>query len=74
MTEREYAKQQIDILPEEAVALICEFMAFQAYRYGLTTSDSDYLNAIPGMRESIETGIQTPLSECVSLSKVWVDV
>jgi hypothetical protein len=56
MTEREYAKQQIDALPEEAVALICEFMAFQAYKYGLTTSDSDYLYAIPGMPESIEKG------------------
>jgi hypothetical protein len=74
MTTREYAKQQIDILPEEAAALICDFAAFQAYKYGLTTNDSDYLNAVPGMRESIEIGVRTPLAECVPLSKVWSDV
>jgi hypothetical protein len=37
-------------------------------------NDTDYLNAIPGMMESIIEGCNTPLSECVPVSEVWPDV
>jgi len=37
-------------------------------------NDTDYLNAIPGMMESIMESINAPKSERVPLKKVWPDV
>ncbi len=37
-------------------------------------NDTDYLNSIPGMAESLIEGHNTPSSECVSLEKIWPDV
>ncbi|GBU22034.1 hypothetical protein R80B4_01937 [Fibrobacteres bacterium R8-0-B4] len=36
-------------------------------------NDTDYLNAIPGMMESINEGIDAPESECVDVKEVWPD-
>jgi hypothetical protein len=36
-------------------------------------NDTDYLNAIPGMMESINEGIDAPDSECVDITEVWPD-
>ena len=74
MSNREYAKTQIDILPDGAVERVIEFISFQRYSLGLFESDDDYLASIPGMSESIREGMETPLSECVDVSEVWSDV
>ena len=74
MSNREYAIEQINTLPDSAVDKIIEFITFQRFNLGLYDSDDDYLASIPGMTESIVEGMATPLSECVPLSKVWPDV
>ena len=74
MSNREYAKTQIDTLPDGAVERVIEFISFQRYSLGLFESDDDYLASIPGMSKSIKKGMETPLSECVSASEVWSDV
>ena len=74
MTIRESVKKEIDNLPEEAVYAVRDFVLFQKYRDILEIDDSTYLNAIPDMMRSIKEGINTPVSECVPLSKVWPDV
>ena len=74
MSNRDYAKTQIDALPESVVDKVLEFISFQFYTLGLFENDDDYLAAIPGMTESIKEGLATPLSECVPLSEVWADV
>jgi hypothetical protein len=74
MTIRESVKAEIDLLPDDRVQTVRDFVLFQKYRAILETDDSSYLNGIPDMAESIKTGVQTPLSECVPLSEVWADV
>lgn len=74
MTNREYAKTQIDVLPEKTIEKIVEFISFQKYRLGLFDNDTDYLMSIPGMADKIKDSMNTPLSECVPLSEVWADV
>ena len=74
MSNRDYAKTQIDMLPDNVIEKIIEFISFQRYSLGMFDSDDDYLASIPGMTESIKEGLATPLSECVPLSEVWPDV
>jgi hypothetical protein len=74
MSTREYVKNQIDALPDSVIEKVLEFIAFQRYSLGIYENDTEYLNSIPGMAESIQEGIDTPLSECVPLSEVWPDV
>ena len=74
MTIRESVKKEIDTLPEDAIYAVRDFVLFQKYRDILEIDDSTYLNTIPEMMRSIEEGINTPVSECVSLSEIWPDV
>ncbi len=74
MSSREYVKGQIDVLPDSVIEKIREFILFQRYSLGIFDNDTDYLNTIPGMAESIRRGIETPLSECLDVSEVWPDV
>ncbi|MDR1687617.1 MAG: hypothetical protein LBS21_03270 [Clostridiales bacterium] len=74
MTSIEYAKTQLDLLPESAIEKILEYIRFQRFTLGLYDDDTDYLSSIPGMVDKIKEGINTPLSECVQLSEVWGDV
>ena len=74
MTVREAVKIEIDSLPDEAVVAVREFVLFQKYRALIEPDDETYLDSIPGMTQSIEEGIETPISECVPLSEVWPDV
>ena len=74
MTIREQVKKEIDVLPDEVIQQIQDFVAFQMYRLGMYEDDTAYLNAIPGMMESIQDGIKTPMSDCMPVSKVWDDV
>jgi hypothetical protein len=73
MTTREFIKNEIDVLPEDAIGAVRDFVLFQKYR-AILDDDTAYLEAIPGMIRSIEEGINTPLSECVPISDVWKDV
>jgi len=70
----DFAKTQIDTLPEAAVRKVIEFISFQKYSLGTYDNDTDYLNSIPGMAESLIEGHNTPSSECVSLEEIWTDV
>jgi hypothetical protein len=73
MTIREAVKHEIDILPDDALDAVRDFVLFQKYRTILEIDDTTYLNAIPGMADSIKQGIETTVSECIPLAKVWVD-
>jgi len=74
VTTREYIKTQIDMLPDEALEKVNEFIMFQRFALGLYDNDTDYLMSVPGMADVIKDGLETPLSECVPLSEVWADV
>ncbi|MCL2044736.1 MAG: hypothetical protein FWG89_11425 [Treponema sp.] len=74
MTIQETLKKEIDILPNETLYIVRDFLLFQKYRSILETDDTTYLNSIPGMADSIKEGIETPLENCVPLSRVWQDV
>ncbi|MCL2662015.1 MAG: hypothetical protein FWE83_01620 [Oscillospiraceae bacterium] len=74
MSGRDYAKTQIDILPDDVVDKVIEFISFQKFNIGMYDNDTDYLNSIPGMTDIIKAGMHTPLSECVPMDEVWADV
>ena len=74
MTIQETVKKEIDMLSPEALYAVRDFLLFQKYRDIIQMDDNAYLNSILGMAESINQGINTPLSECVPLSDVWTDV
>ena len=74
MSMRDYAKTQIDILPDNVLTKVIEYITFQRFTLGLYDSDDEYLASIPGMTESIKEGLAIPLSECVPISEVWPDV
>jgi len=65
---------EIESLPEENVGMLQQFVFFLKHRNELMLDDSEYLSSIPGMMDSIKEGVNTPLSECVPLEKVWADV
>ena len=64
MNNRDFLKHEIDVLPESVIEKIQEYIVFQRFNLGLFENDTDYLSSIPGMTESIKTGIDTPVSEC----------
>jgi len=35
-------------------------------------NETDYINAVPGMKEKIIEGLNTPLSECVDVPEDWI--
>ena len=74
MNIRESIKNEIDILPNDALYAVSDFLLFQKYRDILEMDDTTYLNSIPGMADSINDGIRTPNIENVSLTEVWPDV
>jgi hypothetical protein len=74
MTSIEYAKTQLDLLPESTIEKIIEFIKFQRFTLGLYDDDTDYFTSLPGMADKIRDGMNTPLSECIPLSEVWSDV
>ena len=65
MSGRDYVKTQIDILPDDIIEKVIEFIAFQKFNNGMYDDDTDYLQAIPGMTESILKGKAEPLTECL---------
>ena len=64
MSRKELLMTQIDLLPDPAIEKVLEFISFQRYSLGLFENDTDYLNSIPGMPESIIQGLKTPVHEC----------
>ena len=64
MSRKEFLMAQIDLLPDSAIEKMLEFVSFQRYSLGLFENDTDYLNSIPGMAESIIQGLETPVHEC----------
>jgi len=74
MTIRESVKSEIDMLSDDVLYVVRDFILFQKYRDILEMGDAAYLNSIPGMADSIKKGIETPISECIPLSDIWDDV
>jgi len=74
MTIREAIKNEIDVLPDDVLSEVHDFLLFQKHRNILKMDDITYLNSIPGMADSIKEGIETPVSKCIPLSDVWTDV
>jgi len=74
MNQREYIKTQIDILPDNVIEKVIEFISFQMYSLGLLENETEYLTSIPGMAIKIKEGLNSPISDCVPLSAVWPDV
>jgi len=74
MSGRDYAKTQLDSLPEEVIEKVIEFISFQKFNIGMYDNDTEYITSIPGMTEKIKAGMDTPLSECIPMSEVWADV
>jgi len=75
--------QMEDVLREKEISVtvadnMLRKMAFlivqQKNAMGLYSSDTDYLSAIPGMKELIMNGIKTPVSECIDEDELWSDV
>jgi hypothetical protein len=64
MSRKELLMTQIGSLPDSAVEKVLEFISFQRYSLGLLDNDTDYLDSIPGMTESIVQGMKTPVHEC----------
>ena len=65
MSSREYIINQIDTLPESVLDKVREFIMFQLYSIEVFDNDTDYLQAIPGMTESILEGKAEPINECL---------
>jgi len=65
MSSRDYIISQIDTLPEAVLDKVREFIMFQRFSIGIFENDTDYLQSIPGMTESIMEGKATPISECL---------
>ena len=63
MSNREYAKTQIDTLPDNVVEKIVDYILYQRYCIGLFDNDDDYLASIPGMIDSIKDARNAPESE-----------
>ena len=74
MTIRESIKKDIDSLPDDVVYALKDYILFHKYRHLLDDDDTAYLSSIPGMNQSVREGVETPISECVPLTKVWPDV
>jgi hypothetical protein len=71
---RNSLKKEIDMLPEESLLYVQDFIIYQKYRKILQMSDFEYLRSIPGMMESISEGCQTPINECIPIEDIWPDV
>jgi len=72
MSGREYVKIQADILPEQIIESVLEFISFQKYRFGLFENDTEYLASVPGMVEKITAASDEPLSDGVTESELWL--
>lgn len=65
MANRDYIINQLNSLPESVLDKVQEFILFQRFNMGLFESDTEYLQSIPGMTESIMEGKATPINECL---------
>ena len=65
MTSRDYIINQLASLPEPLLDKVQEFILFQRFSMGLFESDTEYLQSIPGMTESILEGKAAPVNECL---------
>ena len=65
MSSRDYIASKLDILPESTLEKVQEFISFQLYCLGMFEDDTEYLESIPGMAESIMEGKAAPVSECL---------
>jgi hypothetical protein len=65
MSSRDYILSQLDVLPESVLDKVREFIMFQQFSMGMFENDTEYLQSIPGMTESITEGRDTHISECL---------
>ena len=65
------ACQEMHSLTPEQIEKVYQFILFQKL---FEMDDFTYLSSIPGMMDSINEGVATPLNECIPLEEVWPDV
>lgn len=64
--------EKIHILPESYLKEVLDFVEFLNKKYE-NISDTELLNSIKGMAESIEEGKKESIDECKSLSDIGWD-
>ena len=74
MNRLEYAKAQLNELPESVINKVIEFITFQRFSLGHFDNDTDYLTSIPGMVESIHASAAEPIENCTPVEEIWPDV
>ena len=74
MSSREYIASQLDVLPESVLEKVKEFIMFQRFSMGTYETDTEYLESIPGMVDSIKAAAAESLSDGVPASEVEFDV
>jgi len=67
---RELIKQDIELLPDEALEDLRKYVLMQKFYFNIFDNDTDYLNSIPGMADKIISGMQEPLSESIPADEV----
>ncbi|MCL2499627.1 MAG: hypothetical protein FWE90_04730 [Defluviitaleaceae bacterium] len=74
MSTREYIRTQVDLLPDNILEKVQDFIGYQKFILGIYDTDTDYLSSIPGMVESIKAAAAEPLDDCVPVTELWSDV
>ena len=70
MSSRDYITRKLDTLPDSVLDKVQEFISFQLYSLGMFDNDTEYLQSIPGMVESIKAAAAEPLADGVPASEV----
>ncbi len=70
MITRELLKQEIDVLPDEALEDIQKYILFQKFSLGIFDNDTDYLNSVKDMARKITDGMNEPIDNCLCENEV----
>jgi hypothetical protein len=74
MSTREYIRTQVDLLPDNILEKVQDFIGYQKFKLGIYDTDTEYLSSIPGMVESIKAAAAESLEDCVPVTELWADV
>ena len=65
IAKKMYLISEIDNLPEEVLGEIIDYVGYIKLKKGMYENDTEYLESIPGMIESIKEGMKEKVSDCV---------
>ena len=69
MYTKELLIKELDTLPQSAINAVYQFVEFQKY----LMNDTTYLCSIPGMKETIIEGMNTPREELIPIEELIPD-